>query len=293
MSKIILIGPGAIGLCVGAALIEAGHDVTFVSRQPFDALRVAEVGVAATIQPVTVVTDPGALPHDADWVVLCVKAHQVAGAAEPLRLAMAPGTRLAILQNGVEHVENVAPYVADAELVPVIVDIPATRTAPGEAVWHHRANMTVADDAAGQAFRELFAGSFASVTAVADLKTRAWQKLCVNAPGGAILALTGQTMRVFHQPGIAEVARAILLECVAVGRAEGAVLDDGLVERQMAAFMAAAPDETNSMYNDWKLGLETEWNARNAVLVRKGRQHGIATLVSDMIVPLLAAQHIT
>ena len=36
-------------------------------------------------------------------------------------------------------------------------------------------------------------------------------------------------------------------------------------------------------------GRETEWDARNAVIVRKGARHGIATPVSAALVPLLAA----
>ena len=40
MATITLIGPGAIGLTVGMALLSAGHDVTFVAREPFDMLSV-------------------------------------------------------------------------------------------------------------------------------------------------------------------------------------------------------------------------------------------------------------
>ena len=76
---------------------------------------------------------------------------------------------------------------------------------------------------------------------------------------------------------------------VAVGRAEGAKLDDSLIERQMEAFMNAAPDEGNSMYADRIAGRVTEWDARNAVIVRKGARHGIPTPVSAALAPLLAA----
>ena len=54
--------------------------------------------------------------------------------------------------------------------------------------------------------------------------------------------------------------------------------------------MSAGPDEGNSMYADRMAGRETEWDARNAVIVRKGARHGIATPVSAVLVPLLAAQ---
>ncbi len=288
MSQISVLGPGAIGCVVGAALIEAGHDVTFCARQSFARVSVQKSGEAAKTFPAHVITAKGDTAP-ADWVLLCVKAHQVPSAAGWLGAVVGPNTKVAVLQNGVEQRERTQPFVpATTALVPVIVDLPASRTAPGQIVWHSRANLTVAEDAAGKEFCALFTGSFVTASTDSDLLTRAWLKLCVNAPG-AILVLTGQPMRIFHKPGIADVARAILRECVAVGRAEGAKLDDALIEPQIERFLKAGPEEGNSIYADRIAGRPMEWDARNGVIVRKGALHGIPTPVSAALVPLLAA----
>ncbi len=289
MSQILVIGPGAIGCAVGAALIEVGHDVIFCGRQPFARVCVQKAGEVAKTFPARGITSEKDIAP-ADWVLLCVKAHQVPSAAAWLRAAIGPQTKLAVLQNGVEHRERVEQFVPeDTAIVPVVVELPVKRTAPGEVVWHRIALLTVDGDPAGKEFCELFTSSFVMASATDDLVTIAWKKLCLNAPGGAILALTGQPMRVFRNPGIPDVARAILRECVAVGRAEGAKLDDALIDRQMEAFMRQGPDEGNSMYADRMAGRELEWDARNAVIVRKGAFHGISTPVSAALVPLLAA----
>lgn len=290
MAKITVIGAGAVGLSVGAALIEAGHELTFAVRETFATLRINATDEAARSFEVSAITDFDAAP-EADWVLLCVKAHQVDGAADWLKATVGPATRVAVLQNGVEHRARVTPYVSPETLiVPVVVDVPSARSAPGIVEWHKRALLTVADTPEGRAFCDLFTGTFVEARVSADYVTENWKKLCVNAPGGAVLALTGQPMRVFHKPGIADIARAILSECVAVGRAEGANLPDDLIEQQMQRFMNATPEGSNSMYDDWLKGVETEWDARNGVLSRLGRKHGIATPFSDVIVPLLAAQ---
>lgn len=289
MTRVLVIGPGAIGCTVGAALIEAGHDVIFCARQSFARVSVQKAGEAAKIFPARVTTSEKDLAS-ADWVLLCVKAHQVPSAAGWLSAAIGPQTKLAVLQNGVEHRERVEPYLPPGTpIVPVVVELPVSRQAAGEVVWRRIALLTVSDDAAGKEFCSLFAGSFIRAETSNDLVTVAWKKLCLNAPGGAILSLTGQPMRVFHKPGIADVARSILAECVAVGRAEGAKLDEGLIEPQIAFFLRAGPDEGNSMYVDRMAGREMEWDARNAVIVRKGARHGIPTPVSAALVPLLAA----
>jgi len=288
MTTINLIGPGAVGLCAGAALMDAGCAVTFVGRQAFEFVTVRnETGVlhryaAKSIIDYTVT--PG------DWVLVCTKAHQTAAAADAIRSAIGPGTRVAVLQNGVEHAERLAPIVPRGTVVvPVVVDIPAGRLGNGEVWWHGRAGLLVQDTADGRDFCDLFAGTFVTARPVDDLKTRMWRKLCVNAPSGAILCLTGRPMEVFHAPGIADLARAILGECVAVGRADGAELGDEVIEAQVQAFLAARPDETNSMFDDFVAGRETEWDARNGVIVRKGAQYGIDVPVSRSLVPLLSA----
>lgn len=289
MSRITLIGPGAIGCAIGAALMEAGHDVTFCTRHGFAQLSVQKENKPAKVFPAKVVTTPDKMPA-ADWVLLCVKAYQVPSAAAWLSAAVRPGVKFAVLQNGVEQRENAEPYVpAGTTIVPVVVDLPVSRTAPGEAVWKRVASVVTPANAAGQEFCSLFAGSFVTAETTDDFITRAWLKLCLNAPSGAILALTGQRMGVMRSHGIADVARSILKECVAVGRAEGAKLDDALIERQIESFLAANPEDGNSMYEDRMAGREMEWNARNAVIVRKAASHGIAVPVSAALVPLLAA----
>ena len=289
MSQITVIGPGAIGCAVGAALSQAGHDVTFAARTMFSRLSVQKEGEAPKFFLVNVVTAPEDISAS-DWVFVCVKTYQVPGVAAWLKAAVGPDTKVAVLQNGVEQRENVEPFVPDGTtIVPVIIDLPASRSAPGTVVWKRIAVAGVPESAAGQEFCALFAGSFLTAETTEDFVTRGWLKLCNNAPSGAILALSGQRMKVMQAPGVADVARAILGECVAVGRAEGATLDDGLIERQMAAFLSADGEDGNSMYEDRMAGREMEWKARNAVVVSKGIQHGIATPVSAALVPLLAA----
>jgi 2-dehydropantoate 2-reductase len=289
MSRITLVGPGAIGCTIGGALIEAGHEVTFCAHQSFSRLSVQKAGEPARHHPAHVITSEKEVAP-AEWVLLCVKAHQVASAAGWLRSAVGPATKVAVLQNGVEQRENAEPFVpAGTPIVPVVVELPVIRTAPGQVVWKRIALLSTLDDAHGKAFCGLFAGTFVTAEATDDFLTRAWLKMCNNAPSGAILALSGRPMSVMHAHGVADVARAILKETIAVARAEGADISDAQVERQIEFFLAANPNDGNSMYADRIAGRELEWNARNGVILRKAARHGITVPVSAALVPLLAA----
>ena len=160
MTSIALIGPGAIGGTVGFALLEKGRDLVVCANRKFATLARtrADTGERKAL-PVEVVTSPADV-GEADWVLLCVKSHQTASAAAWLKTAVGAKTRVAVLQNGVEHHKQVLPYVGGGtSVVPVVVMLPAERTAPGEITTYGGAALTVPDDAAGREFANLFDGS--------------------------------------------------------------------------------------------------------------------------------------
>ena len=65
-------------------------------------------------------TDPAAAAP-VDWVLLCTKSHDTPSAAPWLARLCRPSTRVAVLQNGVDHVSRVSPLIAGATVVPAIV----------------------------------------------------------------------------------------------------------------------------------------------------------------------------
>jgi 2-dehydropantoate 2-reductase len=163
--------------------------------------------------------------------------------------------------------------------------------APGEVNQQGPAGLSVADDALGREFKALFEGTRVSVTLSPDLVTDAWHKLCQNAVNGAMCALTLQPISVLRNPAIAELAKAMIKEVIAVGRAEGAKLDDALAEKIVAQFKAipGAEHHGNSMYYDRMAGRPTEIEARNEVVVRLGAKHRIATPINSAMCALLRA----
>ena len=54
-------------------------------------------------------------------------------------------------------------------------------------------------------------------------------------------------------------------------------------------FAGMPEDLTTSILTDREQGRPLEWDVRNGVIARKGALHGLATPISDLVVPLLAA----
>lgn len=287
--RVAVVGPGAIGATFAAAAEEAGHDVILCGRRPAAAPVVERPDGSEHTLASPVLADPeGGLATPVPWILLAVKAHQTPGAAGWLQALCGPETTVAVLQNGVEHRALVGPFAGDATVLPAVVWCPAEVVAPGRVRQRGEAQLTVPDEPAGAALAALFDGGGASVHPSADFATEAWRKLVLNAVAG-LMAVTRRRAEVFTSDGIRDLAGRLAEECVAVGRAEGADLGGGEAGAVVERLLAMPPDLGTSILFDRLAGRPMEWDARNGVVCRLGRAHGIATPVSDVLVPLLAA----
>jgi 2-dehydropantoate 2-reductase len=287
MTHIAVIGPGAIGGTVAARLASTQvHRVVVCARSPVTHLMVETADEVITVTPEIHTTPQAAGP--ADWVIVATKAYDVAGTEAWLRRLTGPETRVAILQNGVEHVERFAPYVPPARILPVVVDLPVERLQPGHFRQRSAGRLTVETGSAGEDFARLFTNSGLEVRLTPDFRSAAWGKLALNC-AGAVSALTLKPAGIVHNPHAAGIMQALVRECIAVGRAEGAHLDDTLVETILDQYRSGPADGINSLHADRLAGRPMEIDARNGAVVRIGRRHKVETPVNEVVVALLEA----
>ena len=287
--SIAVVGPGAIGGTVAAWLSRSPlvGELILCARSPLDRLSVETPDGGRIEATPRVLTSPDQVEGPVDWVLVATKTYDVEGAAAWLKPLMGPDSRLAVLQNGVEHVERFAPFVTADRILPVIVDLPAEREGPG--LIRHRRNgtLTLPTGEMGEAFAALFVEEPLKPILTDDFLTAAWTKLALNC-AGAVSALTGQPSGVVASPGMAELMHGMAAECVAVGRALGADLADDLPDWVVERTRASPPDSVNSLYGDRLAGRPMEWDARNAVIARLGARHGVPAPLNAMAATLLS-----
>ncbi|HEY6125225.1 MAG TPA: 2-dehydropantoate 2-reductase [Steroidobacteraceae bacterium] len=285
MADIIIIGPGAIGTTLTAWLSQnSGHRVSVGVRTPFRSIVLNTPGGRIEARP-EVLADPSQ-GRPVDWVLVTTKAYDSAAAARWFDKSFGEHTRLAVIQNGVEHVERFTPHVDAARIVPVMIDCPATRHAPGEVTQGGPIHIVVPEGANGAAFVELFAGLNLDVRETPDFVTAVWKKLCLNS-AGAVSAVLLEPAGIAHHDGVAEILRTIVRECIAVGRMRGAVLADEIAADIVDRMRRGPRDASNSMLADRRAGRPMEIDARNGVIVRLGREYGIPTPMNALMVAML------
>jgi 2-dehydropantoate 2-reductase len=288
MARVAVVGVGAIGAAVAAAVRSAGgHELLLCARRPLDEVVVELPAGSAVTLDGPLLTDPRAIDAPADWVLLAVKAHQTDGAAGWLSALCGPETTVAVLQNGIDHVERVGPLVGDARVLPVVNWCPVEPVAPGRVRQRDALRLAVPDGAAGEGLAALLGGR-ADVAVGRDFEVEAWRKLCANAVSG-VMALAGQPAEIFALDDVREIARALAHECAAVARAEGVELTAADADDVIAWVEALPSDAGSSILTDRRAGRALEWEARNGVIGRLGRRHGVPTPVSDTVSALLHA----
>ncbi|HEV2483912.1 MAG TPA: 2-dehydropantoate 2-reductase [Terracidiphilus sp.] len=287
MTRVAIVGAGAIGGTLAGLLEMAGrHEITLCTRRPINALMVhmPEGDVQVSARNLTDPTHAEAV----DWVIVATKTYDAEGAAAWFPALCASGASVAVVQNGVEHRERFAPYLGADRLLPVVIDVPTERQVDGSVRVRGATLMKVEDTQPGRDFAGLFTGTTAKIMHVDDFTTAAWWKLCINSVG-ALNALALKPAGILREEAVGRVAMEMVAECIAVGRAEGAQLDDNLPEQVIAIYRAQPADSVNSLLADRLAGRQMESDARNGAVVRKGEKHGIATPMNRMAVALLQA----
>jgi 2-dehydropantoate 2-reductase len=294
MTTIALIGPGAIGGTFAAWLTQVpGNDVVLCARTPFERLLVRAPGGQTLEATPRVLTDPrSVLPaaHAArvDWVVAVTKTYATGEAARWIERLVGPETAVAVVQNGVEHLERFRGLVPPERTLPVITDVPAERTAPGQ-IWQRRHGVTtVPEGELGRRFVALFHGTPFAPVLTDDFLTASWTKLVLNS-AGVVNALTLKPAGVASNEKAAALMQAIATETLSVGQALGARLREGWPAEIVARFRGSPPDSVNSLLADRLAGRPLEIDARNGVVVRRGAEVGIPTPLNAMAVAILEA----
>jgi len=287
---VAIIGLGNIGGVAAGCLRAADrHEIVVCVRQPIQRLYLerpegdVEVSLRALTEP--------AEASPVDWVLLCTKAQQTPSAAPWLARLCDSSTRIAVLQNGISHVERVAPLSGGAVVVPTLVYYNGERLGADRVRLRHVSEhaLVATDDADGRAFAQLLEGTPLRVLLSRDFSTLAWRKLLINAVANPITALTLQRQAVLRREDIKALCIAILDEAVAVACADGAQLAEDEAPKTLANLLTYPPEAGTSMYFDRLAGRELEVEALTGAIVAAGERLHIATPLNSALLTLLRA----
>jgi 2-dehydropantoate 2-reductase len=279
--QVTVLGAGAVGCYFGGMLARAGHRVSLVGRPAHveairrDGLRMQTkmFDEQVRLEAVTTVAESAA----ADVVLFCVKSMDTEAAGGELKAVLRPDTLVLCLQNGVDNAERLRAVLPEHDVAAAVVYVATEMAGPGHLRHHGRGELVIEPARGAQALAQALAAAGVPTEISPDVRGALWFKLVLNSAYNAISAIAqkpyGECM---PGPGIREVMRDVVEECLAVAAAEGVKLpsDPRAAVDKLAASM---PTQYSSTAQDMARGKPTEIDFLNGYVVRRGEALGIAT----------------
>ncbi|QCX73923.1 2-dehydropantoate 2-reductase [Streptomyces sp. YIM 121038] len=283
-STVAVLGPGGIGGLLAALLSRAGHRVICLATEGTartlrrSGIRVhsAQFGdFTAAVEADTVLREP------VDLCLATVKQTALAAALDRVPPRLLDGGYVLPLLNGVEHLDTLRKRFGAERVVPAVVRVESTRTAPG--VVEHGSPFLEIDLALRHEphvpLAALLASAGADTRVVPDGNAVLWAKLAFLAPFALLTTRYGLPIGGIRSARREELV-ALVEETTAVSRACGASTDATGV---LARYDAFPPGSKSSMQRDAEAGRPLELDAIGGALLRAAERHGIPVPLAERL----------
>jgi len=311
---VAVIGAGAIGAYVGAALARGGAHVTLVARGAhLAAMREHGVRVESPrgdfhVRPDA--TDDIRAIGPVDVVILALKAHQIAPIVDDIRTLFHADTAVVAMQNGIPwwyFAGDPGPYenrpiasvdpdgrigaaIESRRVIGCVIYSSTEIAAPGVIRHIEGTRYSLGDPVRGISARtQMVAAAFVAgglkAPVEADIRSDIWLKLLGNAAFNPISALTRATLvEMCDDPGVERAAATMMHEASAVAAALGVTIPLSIEKRIDGARRVGA--HKTSMLQDLEARKPLELDAVTGAIVEMGRLVHVPTPATDQVYAL-------
>ncbi|HET7813368.1 MAG TPA: 2-dehydropantoate 2-reductase [Candidatus Baltobacteraceae bacterium] len=296
--RVAIVGAGAIGGFIGAALARAGEDVTFVARgehlhamRERGTLRVAASDTGPFEVEARAFSSLDEAPQ-ADALLLTFKSHQWGGVLASIERALQRGAFVVTLQNGIPFwydsdraLESVDPggtiraAIPDERIVGGIVHASGHVVEPG--IIHQSGGMLYPlgelDGTTTERVTHLSrmfeaAGLQAPVEPV--IRRNIWRKVMNNAALNPVSALTRSSIHpLLADSRIRELLKRLIEESIAVAKASG--VDPQADAEERLRWAGHLADVKTSMLQDLEAGKQLELEPIDGAVVELAERYGV------------------
>lgn len=293
MSRVAVIGAGAVGCYYGARLAEAGHEVHFLMRRDYAAVAARGLHIQSVDGDLTLdrphIARSSAEIGPVDWVICALKATAIEETRELVAPCMGDGTRVLLIMNGLGLEERFAEWFGGHRVFGGLAFTCINRGEPGTVHHIDYGPVTIAhfQDDPGEiaTAMALWAGAKVQTLSAACLLAARWGKLAWNIPFNGLTVTAGgvTTDRVLGMPGLREAAHAVMREVIAAGNADleahglAIRLDAETIVTDLIGRTDVMAAYRPSTMVDFVEGLPMEVDAMFAEPLRRARSLGLAT----------------
>lgn len=230
MSRIAVIGAGAVGSYYGARLQESGHEVNFLLRSSFETILANGIHIESIDGDIDL-TDPN-ISRDSkeigevDWVICALKATAMDAAENLIMPCVGSRTRVIALMNGLGIEDQFSTWFPQTQIFGGLAFTCINRHESGRVHHIDYGSVTLGhlgDDAKElDHVKTLWSGSKVTVSTAPSLLAARWEKLCWNVPFNGLTVTSGgvTTDVVMNDFRLRKSAEGLIRELVMIGNAD-------------------------------------------------------------------------
>lgn len=264
MTKILVIGLGAVGCLYAAKLQQAGAQVAVVCRSNFEEVKARGIEVKSIwgdfiFQPNQVLKNCEEYVGEADFIIAATKIVQGLNLPQMIASAVSKNTTIALIQNGIFIEDEMARAFPNNHLLSVIAFVDVIRDSLNSITHAGDGKLTIGEflnpnPQKTQQLAGLFTKAAVPVILSADIQFDRWKKLLWNASFNPISVVCGNldTKQILDNLELKRLVRAVMLEVKGLAKLQGYEIEEQLIDQMIASTNARKTPAITSMLVDYR-----------------------------------------
>ena len=289
MTKILVVGTGAVGGFYAAKLAQADAEVSVLCRSDYEIVKKNGIKIKSLwgdfhFTPKNVLQNSHDYREKADFILVATKALPEISLASLLVPVLHPQVSIILIQNGIFIEKPVAEAFPDNHLISAIAFIDAVRKASGLIEHAGDGKLTIADFVNSNPRKtekliSLWQKVGVPCDFVSDIQKERWKKLLWNAAFNPISVLAGclNTQEILNNIFLKNLVRSAMKEVALLAKVEGYEISDELIEEKIITTHERKNPAKTSMLIDFEAKRKMEVEAILGNAIRFAEEKNILT----------------
>ncbi len=299
MTKILVIGAGAIGSFYSAKLAQVGVEVTLWCRSDYDFVKKNGIKIESyegnfQFNPHKILQNLDEINDEFDYILIATKALPTIDIPDLIKNILKPKTKIILIQNGIHIEKNIAENFPNNELISVIAFIGVSRKSAG-IICHQEYGKLIIGTYGAKAsesvhfLENLWKKSGIEVVVTDEILLERWKKLVWNGAFNPLSVVLGakNTVEILNNDLALNLVKNVMNEICNLAKIDNCELPADVIEKNIVATQKMKPYKT-SMLLDFEAGREMEIEAILGNAIKFAQSKSLSTPYLSTIYAIIA-----
>ena len=299
MTKILVIGAGAIGSFYSAKLAQVGVEVTLWCRSDYDFVKKNGIKIESyegnfQFNPHKILQNLDEINDEFDYILIATKALPTIDIPDLIKNILKPKTKIILIQNGIHIEKNIAENFPNNELISVIAFIGVSRKSAG-IICHQEYGKLIIGTYGAKAsesvhfLEKLWKKSGIEIVVTDEILLERWKKLVWNGAFNPLSVVLGakSTVEILNNDLALNLVKNVMNEICNLAKIDNCELPADVIEKNIVATQKMKPYKT-SMLLDFEAGREMEIEAILGNAIKFAQSKSLSTPYLSTIYAVIA-----